>query len=124
MNNKFHIFLIFSELFLFFMYQMVPRNHRIHRHCFTGDWNEADAWLKKFPNSYIGLTPMVTYTKGRSSGPRDVASNIPLSKLLLETDAPYFVPHRVSIMIIIIMTLQDCHPQMFILLENLLYCIV
>ena len=71
----------------------MPKNYKIHRHCFTGTWDEADRWLKLFPNSMIGLTPLVT--NRRSFGPRSVAQNIPLNRLLLETDAPYFIPQGV-----------------------------
>ena len=75
--------------------QLVPRNYRIHRHCFTGSWSEAELWLKKFPNSYIGVTPLVTHSGGRSLAVREMVANIPLDKLLLETDAPYFIPRQV-----------------------------
>ena len=75
--------------------QVIPRNYRIHRHCFTGGWLEAQTWLTKFPNSYIGLTPIVTFRNSRGFGPREVAKYVPLDRLLLETDAPYFVPWKV-----------------------------
>ena len=42
-----------------------------------------------FPNLCVGLTNAVGLG---SPGPRDVALNIPLDRLLLETDAPYFPP--------------------------------
>ena len=77
--------------------QLVPRNHKIHRHCFTGSWDEAQTWLRHFPNSFIGLTPLVTYARG----PREVAKKIPLDRLLLETDAPYFIPRTVYMQILI-----------------------
>ena len=78
--------------------QILEADHPIHRHCFTGSWEEAKTWLDMFPNSYIGLTPLVTHKYShRSLGPRDVARKIPLNRLLLETDAPYFVPKQVSV---------------------------
>ncbi|XP_060064633.1 putative deoxyribonuclease TATDN2, partial [Ylistrum balloti] len=70
----------------------VPRNYRIHCHCFTGDYESAKKWMNLFPNLYIGLTPLVTY---RTATPtHEVARFIPLDRLLLETDAPYFIPKK------------------------------
>ncbi|XP_069101687.1 uncharacterized protein [Argopecten irradians] len=70
----------------------VPRNYRIHCHCFTGNYESAKKWLDLFPNLYIGLTPLVTY---RTATPtHEVARFIPLDRLLLETDAPYFIPRK------------------------------
>ena len=43
-----------------------------------------------FPGSKIGLTGVVTYRDAK--GVHDVAKRIPLDRLLLETDAPYFLP--------------------------------
>ncbi|XP_061182217.1 uncharacterized protein LOC133190547 [Saccostrea echinata] len=73
--------------------QMVPRHYKIHCHCFTGDFTSAKLWLNHFPNLYIGLTPLVTYRTAK--GARDVAKFIPLKRLLLESDAPYFVPRTI-----------------------------
>ena len=43
-----------------------------------------------FPGSKIGLTGVVTYEDAKDV--HDVAQRIPLDRLLLETDAPYFLP--------------------------------
>lgn len=59
-----------------------------------GNFESAQKWLNLFPNLYIGLTPVVTY---RTAVPtHNVARFIPLERLLLETDAPYFIPRSVS----------------------------
>ena len=71
----------------------VPANFRIHYHCFTGTWKAAEAWLRAYPASKIGLTGLVTF--GHAKSVREVARKIPLDKLLLETDAPYFLPSGV-----------------------------
>jgi len=78
---------------------MLPRNYRIHRHCFTGDWREGQNWLQRFPSSFIGVTPLVTQHGGRATAVRDFVKHVPLDKLLLETDSPYFVPSEVRICI-------------------------
>ena len=72
----------------------VPANFRIHYHCFTGTWKAAEDWLSAYPASKIGLTGLVTFDHARSV--HEVALRIPLEKLLLETDAPYFLPSGVS----------------------------
>ena len=72
--------------------QYVDADHKIHVHCFTGSWAQAETWLIYFKNSFIGLTPKVT--QGRSL--HHLVSQIPLDRLLLETDSPYFVPETVS----------------------------
>ena len=82
---------VFVRVFI----QLVPSNYKMHRHCFCGSWAEALAWLVKFPNSFIGLTPIITSKFSR--GPREVARNIPLNRLLLETDAPYFIPRNLKV---------------------------
>ncbi|GAB1603267.1 uncharacterized protein LOC115221203 [Argonauta hians] len=71
----------------------VPVDYRIHCHCFTKSFKEAQEWLSYFPNLYIGLTPLVTYPSALEV--HNTASKIPLNRLLLETDAPYFVPRLV-----------------------------
>ena len=48
-------------------------------------------WMEAFPNCYVGLTPLIT---NRSALPaRFLVGEVPLNRLLLETDAPYFVPN-------------------------------
>ncbi|XP_077486564.1 3'-5' RNA nuclease TATDN2-like [Amblyomma americanum] len=70
--------------------EMVPANYPIHRHCFTGGWPEAQQWLTEFPNLCLGLTPLVGFSD--AGAVTEVARNIPLNRLLIETDAPYFLP--------------------------------
>lgn len=68
--------------------EMVPANYMIHVHCFMGSWSEARQWLDPFPHLCLGLTPKLGY----SGELADAARNIPLDRLLLETDAPFFLP--------------------------------
>ena len=70
----------------------VPSDWPIHRHCFTGGWEEASLWLKRYTASKIGFTGAVTYRRGLW----EVVKKIPLDRILLETDAPYFLPSRVD----------------------------
>ncbi|MDG1949676.1 MAG: TatD family hydrolase [bacterium] len=59
-------------------------------HCFTGSLKEAQAFLDQ--GFYISLSGIVTFAKELM----EVAKQIPLDRLLVETDAPYLtpVPHR------------------------------
>ncbi|MFA7561665.1 MAG: TatD family hydrolase [Candidatus Izemoplasmatales bacterium] len=61
-------------------------------HCYSGSWE----YVKNFTdlNLYISLAGPVTFKNAHS--PKEIAKKIDLSKLLIETDAPYLapVPHR------------------------------
>ena len=61
-------------------------------HCFTGDLAMARAALDI--GFYISLAGIVTFPRAESL--REVASFVPLDRLLIETDSPYLapVPHR------------------------------
>ena len=72
----------------------VPSDWPIHRHCFTGGWEEASLWLKTYTASKIGFTGAVTH--GRGGTLCEVVKKIPLDRILLETDAPYFLPSGVD----------------------------
>ena len=68
----------------------VPADWIIHRHCFTGDWATASTWLDRFPASKIGITGCVTFSSATQV--HETVRNMPVDRLLLETDAPYFLP--------------------------------
>lgn len=68
----------------------VPSYWPIHRHCFNGSLEEAEAWLKRFPCSRLGITGLITFHHAVQL--HEVVREIPLDRLLLETDAPYFLP--------------------------------
>lgn len=63
--------------------------HRIVIHCFSGTLTEA----KIFANLgyYISLSGIITFKKPGEL--IEVAKEIPLEQLLIETDAPYLSPH-------------------------------
>ena len=62
-------------------------------YCFTGTEEQAAYILRTHPSFYFGIGGVLTY---KNSGLQDVVKNIPLHRLVLETDAPYLspVPHR------------------------------
>jgi len=60
-------------------------------HCFTGTEDEARAYLGL--GFHFGLGGVTTY---KNCGVKDYLPNLPLDRIVLETDAPYLapVPHR------------------------------
>ena len=63
---------------------------RVVAHCFTGNWGDAQAWLAM--GFSIGITGIVTFGR-KAEAVSEVATKVPLERLLLETDAPYLTPH-------------------------------
>jgi TatD DNase family protein len=61
-------------------------------HCFSGDYEMAKKCIDL--GFYISIPGVVTFDKSKTL--QEVAQRVPLSSLLLETDAPYLapVPHR------------------------------
>jgi len=67
-----------------------PRTGVIH--CFTGNYETAKKYLDL--GFYISFSGIVTFKKSDEN--RGAAKNIPLDRMLIETDSPYLapVPHR------------------------------
>ncbi|XP_023279239.1 putative deoxyribonuclease TATDN2 [Seriola lalandi dorsalis] len=76
------------------MKKCIPRDYKIHRHCFTNSYPVIEPFLTEFPNLYVGFTALITYS--RATEARDAVRQIPLNRIVLETDAPYFLPTQVS----------------------------
>ena len=57
-------------------------------HCFSGNWENAKRFLGL--GFYISIAGPVTFNK--NSVLTEVVRNVPLGRLLLETDAPYLAP--------------------------------
>ncbi|KAI3370142.1 hypothetical protein L3Q82_024933, partial [Scortum barcoo] len=76
------------------MKKCIPREYKIHRHCFTNSYPVIEPFLTEFPNLYVGFTALITYFKATEA--RDAVRKIPLNRIVLETDAPYFLPRQVS----------------------------
>jgi Tat protein secretion system quality control protein TatD with DNase activity len=53
-------------------------------HCFSDNWDVCRQWMTDWPGMKFGFTP--DYYSW------EVVLNIPLDRLLCETDSPYFVP--------------------------------
>jgi len=57
-------------------------------HCFTETWEVARAALDL--GFHISMSGIVTFKNAREL--KDVASRVPLDRLLVETDSPYLAP--------------------------------
>nr|XP_033781719.1 putative deoxyribonuclease TATDN2 [Geotrypetes seraphini]XP_033781720.1 putative deoxyribonuclease TATDN2 [Geotrypetes seraphini] len=75
------------------MKKFVPRDYKIHRHCFTGSYDVIEPFLLEFPNLAVGFTALLTYPSACEA--REALRKIPLERIIVETDAPYFLPRQV-----------------------------
>ncbi|XP_040851119.1 putative deoxyribonuclease TATDN2 [Ochotona curzoniae] len=75
------------------MKRFVPSDYKIHRHCFTGSYPVIEPLLKHFPNMSVGFTAVLTYSSAWEA--RSAVRQIPLDRIIVETDAPYFLPRQV-----------------------------
>ncbi|MDH4619133.1 TatD family hydrolase [Brevibacillus sp. AY1] len=58
-------------------------------HCFSGSWETAKLALDM--NFYISFGGPLTFKNAKQ--PKEVATKVPLDRLLIETDCPYLTPH-------------------------------
>jgi TatD DNase family protein len=61
---------------------------RAARHCFTEDWEMARAAIEL--GFYISISGIVTFQQAQNV--RDMARQVPLERLLIETDSPWLSP--------------------------------
>jgi len=82
----------------------VPKDWKIHVHCFTDTPEFAQRLLDHFPNLYIGITGVITYSTNHNTAAviRNMCSMMSDNntsnnrlRILLETDAPYMVPANI-----------------------------
>jgi TatD DNase family protein len=63
-------------------------------HCFTGTQTELDEYLEL--GAYIGLTGWICDAK-RNIDLRKSIKNIPIEKMMIETDSPYLIPKNLMV---------------------------
>lgn len=71
-------------------YQINGRHAPGVLHCFTGTMQEAEQVLKR--DWMLSLSGIVTFKK--STDLQNIAREVPLDQLLIETDAPYLAPQK------------------------------
>lgn len=79
-----------------FLRILAPAMKRVTRavaHCFTGGADELNAYLDL--GLYIGITGWVCDER-RGQGLKRIVGQIPLDRLMLETDAPYLLPRTLD----------------------------
>lgn len=89
---------------------ILPKTWKIHLHCYTGSYELATKFLNHFPNLYLGITGIVTFSNATQV--KEVVFDAPIEKLVLETDAPYLVPNSVG------KTRKWSHPGMIPLIAE------
>ena len=73
---------------LHFIRRFGASNLRIHCHCFQGSEKEVREWMNFLPFCRFGITAKNLF----NSKFRKVISEIPLKRILLETDSPFLIP--------------------------------
>ena len=63
---------------------MVPKDWPIHMHAFTNSWKICQSWANYWPNMKFGFVA--------DNFDAEIIRKLPLNRILLETDAPYFIP--------------------------------
>lgn len=75
--------------------QIKPNSVRGVIHCYTGNWLAAQKYLEL--GFYIGFTGVITFPP-KKNNPQptldilEVVKNIPLERMVIETDSPYLAP--------------------------------
>ncbi|PAV77432.1 hypothetical protein WR25_16188 isoform A [Diploscapter pachys] len=81
-----------EEICLEILQEELQRDHPIHRHCYEGSLENLKKWANSFPNAKFGLKPSPLFDSDRVA--LQVVKELPLDKIILETDSPFFSPHR------------------------------
>jgi TatD DNase family protein len=80
--NPGHVDAMYNDLCNYLRSAEVPKEKLIHLHCYTGSAETLRFWISKYPNTYVGFV--------HAAGDPDVIAQIPIARMLLETDSPHF----------------------------------
>lgn len=64
----------------------LPADWPIHMHAFTDSWQECEAFSEKWTGMKFGLVS--------DHFDHEIAENLSMDKIILETDSPYFLPNK------------------------------
>eukprot|EP00455_Lapot_gusevi_P040020 TRINITY_DN4508_c0_g1_i1.p1 TRINITY_DN4508_c0_g1~~TRINITY_DN4508_c0_g1_i1.p1 ORF type:complete len:309 (+),score=56.54 TRINITY_DN4508_c0_g1_i1:108-1034(+) len=70
--------------------ELVPTDHPIHIHCFTGSVEFAQWAINRYAELCIGFTGCITFPGAKAL--REVVASVPLERIVCETDGPYMAP--------------------------------
>ena len=76
------------QMRLHLIWRFGASNLRIHRHCFQGSEKEVREWLNYLPYCMFGITAKNLFDPKF----RKVIPEIPLKRILLETDSLFLIP--------------------------------
>ena len=65
-----------------------PKDKAVHLHCLTDSLGFAKGMLQYFPNLKVGFTGTILFKSNVEL--RKTVKNVPLDRIMLETDAPFF----------------------------------
>ena len=65
------------------------QSKQIHRHCFTGDAEEANLWISSFKHVKFSISSIILNSKQL----QESVQAIPSSQMMLESDSPYLSPN-------------------------------
>ena len=72
--------------------KVLASDHKIYLHANHGGWSDTVAWIRKFPDTFIGAAGSCTYPENEEAN--EMIRCAPLSRLILETDAPHLKPRE------------------------------
>ena len=78
------------QLVLDLLQELELTSLRIHLHCFTGGEFTVESWLSVCPHVYFGISPLLLQDRYL----QDTVGNIPLDRIVLESDAPYLPKYK------------------------------
>ena len=68
----------------------LSRESRVYLHCYSYGFAELHLWKSSFPNVVVGICTKVLNPKDRNPDLVSLIKCVGASRILLETDAPYF----------------------------------
>ena len=69
----------------------VDPSHKLHLHCFTGTWDQAQKWCTAYPNAKFDITCLVTYPQAIRV--HKLARDLPLDRIMLGSNSPNTRPY-------------------------------
>ena len=72
--------------------EVVSSDHKIYFHANHGGWSDTMAWIRTFPNTFIGAAGSCTYSENEEANEMNRCA--PSGRLIIETDSPHLKPRE------------------------------